>query len=282
VGQLEQHYLRNPAPGLFFALLTDYMDAPTENQPNDVDLVEKARQGIRSLNEKYLGAGPGSFSVRRFALLHRERRWNPSESVWMGWERKRGKLHELNCMILAARGVSLGGCSLDSGSSFPIREGDLSFLPRVRYVITLDATPPLATLPGIDRRSGPSLNRAISNPSVRAGAGGSCFGIYHSAAVRYPATQRRCIISRIFSGDTGLDLQGLCRRLSRPLRRGSYVGKGVYGRELRAQPEGCIPKMPCSATICWKAFMVGRPGDHHPNRGHAADLSVRPPAAVDA
>ena len=55
VGQLEQHYLRNPDPGLFFALLTDYMDAPTENQPNDIDLVEKARQGIRSLNEKYPG-----------------------------------------------------------------------------------------------------------------------------------------------------------------------------------------------------------------------------------
>ena len=112
VGQLEQHYLRNPAPGLFFALLTDYMDAPAKNQPNDVDLVERARRGIRSLNEKYLMTGSGRLSERRFALLHRERRWNPSENVWMGWERKRGKLHELNCVILAARGVSLGGCSL--------------------------------------------------------------------------------------------------------------------------------------------------------------------------
>ena len=139
VGQLEQHYLRNPAPGLFFALLTDYMDAPAKNQPNDVDLVERARRGIRSLNEKYLMTGSGRLSERRFALLHRERRWNPSENVWMGWERKRGKLHELNCVILAARGVSLGGCSLNSGSSFPIREGDLSFIPLVRYIITLDA-----------------------------------------------------------------------------------------------------------------------------------------------
>jgi hypothetical protein len=100
VGQLEQHYLRNPDPGLFFALLTDYMDSPAENQPNDADLVERAQQGIRSLNKKYKGTGSDRSSEERFALLHRERRWNPSEGVWMGWERKRGKLHELNCLIL--------------------------------------------------------------------------------------------------------------------------------------------------------------------------------------
>ena len=51
---------------------------------------------------------PGHFPEGRFALLHRERRWNPSEGVWMGWERKRGKLHELNRLILAAQDVSLG------------------------------------------------------------------------------------------------------------------------------------------------------------------------------
>ncbi len=109
VRQLEQHYLRNPDPGLFFALVTDFMDAPEENQPGDADLVERARQGIRSLNEKYPRAGSGRFTEGRFALLHRERRWNPSEGVWMGWERKRGKLHELNRLILAAQDVSSGG-----------------------------------------------------------------------------------------------------------------------------------------------------------------------------
>ena len=119
VGQLEQHYLRNPDPGLFFALVTDYMDSPAENQPGDTDLVEWARQGIRGLNEKYPRAGSDRFTERRFALLHRERRWNPSEGVWMGWERKRGKLHELNRLILAARGVSLGSRSLDTDVLIP-------------------------------------------------------------------------------------------------------------------------------------------------------------------
>ncbi len=104
VGQLEQHYLRNLDPELFFALVTDYMDSPTENQPGDSDLVEWARQGIRGLNEKYPRVGSGRFTEGRFALLQRGRHWNPSEGVWMGWERKRGKLHELNRLILWARG----------------------------------------------------------------------------------------------------------------------------------------------------------------------------------
>ena len=35
----------------------------------------------------------------RFHLLHRRRIYNESEGCWMGWERKRGKLHELNLML---------------------------------------------------------------------------------------------------------------------------------------------------------------------------------------
>ncbi len=87
--------------------------------PSDTDLVERARQGIRSLNEKYAQAGSGRSDEGRFALLHRERRWNPSEGVWMGWERKRGKLHELNQLILAAQGASSGERSIDTRDIIP-------------------------------------------------------------------------------------------------------------------------------------------------------------------
>ncbi len=123
VGQLEQHYLRNLDPGLFFALVTDYMDSSTEDQPGDTDLVELARQGIRALNEKYPWVVSGRCTEGRFALLHRARQWNPSEGVWMGWERKRGKLHELNRLILEARSVSLDGRSLDTEFLIPNLRG---------------------------------------------------------------------------------------------------------------------------------------------------------------
>ena len=250
VGQLEQHYLRNPDPGLFFALVTDYMDSPTENQPGDTDLVEGARQGIRGLNEKYPQPEVGHFTEKRFALLHRGRRWNPSEGVWMGWERKRGKLHDLNRLILAARGASLGSRSLDTISSFPIREGDLSFLQRVRYVITLDAD---TILPRDAAREliavlAHPLNRARLKPA-RAGECGeevvSGYTILQPRTDINPLSSGVSYFTRAFSGDTGLDLY--TRAVSDVYQdlfgEGSYVGKGAYEVDsFERSLENCIPE----------------------------------------
>jgi cyclic beta-1,2-glucan synthetase len=249
VGQLEQHYLRNPDPRLFFALVTDYMDSPAENQSGDSDLVEKARQGIRRLNEKYLQAEQSHTTGGRFALLHRERRWNPSEGVWMGWERKRGKLHELNSLILGERSVYSTNRSLDLRSSFPVREGDLSFLQHVRYVITLDAD---TILPRDAAREliavlAHPLNRACLNP-VDAGECGakviSGYTILQPRTDINPLSSSASYFTRIFSGDTGLDLY--TRAVSDVYQdlfgEGSYVGKGAYEVEsFERSLEKCIP-----------------------------------------
>ena len=113
--QIELHYLRNPEPGLLFALLTDFSDADSEVLPEDEDLVQYAVAAVKTLNLKYETSSPGEGSdavpgsrkeiatgsnrVRRFYFLHRKRLWNPSERKWIGWERKRGKLHELNSLL---------------------------------------------------------------------------------------------------------------------------------------------------------------------------------------
>ena len=249
VGQLEQHYLRNPDPGLSFALVTDFMDGPAENQPTDSNLVERARQGIRGLNKKYPRAGLDRFAGR-FALLQRERRWNPSEGVWMGWERKRGKLHELNQLILAAQNVSLGDQPLESESSFPIREGDLSMLQGVRYVITLDSDtilPRDAARELIAVMAHP-LNRARLKP-VRAGECGeeviSGYTILQPRTDINPSSSSASFFTRIFSGDNGLDLY--TRAVSDVYQdlfgEGSYVGKGAYEvATFERSLENCIPE----------------------------------------
>ncbi|MCJ7557613.1 MAG: cellobiose phosphorylase, partial [Gammaproteobacteria bacterium] len=249
VVQLEQHYLRNPDPEFFFALVTDYMDSPTENQPGDSDLVEWARQGIRGLNEKYCQPELDRFTEKRFALLHRGRRWNPSEGVWMGWERKRGKLHELNGLILAAQGVSLGGRSLDTESSFPIREGDLSFLQRVRYVITLDADTILPRDAARELIAGLAhpLNRARLNPVSTGECGEEVVSGYNILQPRTdinPLSGSASYFTRIFSGDTGLDLY--TRAVSDVYQdlfgEGIYVGKGAYEvASFERSLENCIP-----------------------------------------
>ena len=250
VAQLEQHYLRNPDPGLFFALVTDYVDSSTENQPGDSDLVEWARLGVRRLNEKYPREEPGRFTEERFTLLHRGRRWNPSEGVWMGWERKRGKLQELNRLILGSRSVSLGNRSFDLKSSFPISEGDLSFLQHVRYVITLDAD---TILPRDAAREliavlAHPLNRARLSP-VRAGECGekvvSGYTILQPRTDINPSSSSASYFTRVFSGDTGLDLY--TRAVSDVYQdlfgEGSYVGKGVYEVDtFERSLDGCIPE----------------------------------------
>ena len=84
-----------------------------------------AAEGIAKLNQRH-GAVPGG---DRFLLLHRRRVWNEGEGCWIGWERKRGKFHELN-RLLARRDRTTFVSTAHSLASVPAD---------VRYVVTLDA-----------------------------------------------------------------------------------------------------------------------------------------------
>src|SRR6185437_7243732 len=116
----------NRDENLYFSLLTDFRDAPEETLPEDGPLLQLAEQRIEELNIKYRSAQDDVFF-----LFHRPRRWNPRERVWMGYERKRGKLAELNALLRGRAGD--GG-----GERFMRIVGDTRALAEVRYVITLD------------------------------------------------------------------------------------------------------------------------------------------------
>ena len=96
VEQLEVHYLANPDGHIHFALLSDWADAASETLPSDDELLAAAVSGIAGLNKQH---GPMPDGSVRFFLFHRKRTWNESAAKWMGWERKRGKLHELNQLL---------------------------------------------------------------------------------------------------------------------------------------------------------------------------------------
>lgn len=53
-----------------------------------------------------------------FYFFHRQRRWNASEKRWLGWERKRGKIHELNQLLRGA-----------SDTSYTVQHGNVAVLP---------------------------------------------------------------------------------------------------------------------------------------------------------
>jgi len=119
INQLEVHYLCNPESNLYFAILGDFKDAPKEKMPDDSKIIKAGITAIQKLNRKY---------GDRFFYFHRARKWNEKEKVWMGWERKRGKLLEFNSLLLN-----------DGETSYIIKTGNLKLLQGVKYVITLDA-----------------------------------------------------------------------------------------------------------------------------------------------
>ncbi len=148
---LEIRFLANRDPNLGFALLTDFGDAAEEVTPDDAVLLEHAENGIREMNARH--AGPR----RPYYLLHRPRRWNERERRWMGWERKRGKLTDLNALL---RG--------EGEDRFQQIVGDVDFLETVRFVITLDTD---TSLPRDAARElvgtlGHPLNQPVYEPRV--------------------------------------------------------------------------------------------------------------------
>ena len=209
---LELHYLRNPDPQLTFALLTDFDDAPAQHMPDDEKLLSAAKAGIDDLNQKYGQTEP-------FYLFHRQRDWNPSEGVWMGWERKRGKLTGFNRLIL------------DSGqTSYTTQVGDLSILHAIKYVITLDAD---TSLPQDSARR---LVATLAHPLNQAEFGADGCSVIAGYTVLQPRVEikptsaNRSLFSHIYAGNAGFDLYSLAVSdvYQDLFGEGSYVGKGIY------------------------------------------------------
>src|SRR5581483_5906052 len=212
VEDLEVRFLANHDPNLHFALLTDLPDSPVPSHEDD-PLVDLCAGLIKELNEKYSGQQQGAF-----LMLHRHRVYNPREKVWMGWERKRGKLMDLNKLL---RG---------SYDSFPVKAGDLSVLSKVRFVITLDADTELPR--GSARRLAGTLahplNQAIIDPEKNVVAAG--YGILQPRVRVSVQSAARSRLANIYSGQTGFDIY--TRAVSDVYQdlygEGIFAGKGIY------------------------------------------------------
>jgi cyclic beta-1,2-glucan synthetase len=216
VERLEVHFLAGVEGDLSFALLSDGLDADSEILAGDAELLAIATAAIASLNERY---GPSPAGVR-FLLLHRRRQFNPSEQKWMGWERKRGKLHELNRLLRGATDTSY------------ISLADLAAVPtNVRYVIVLDADTrlPRDTAMKLIGKLAHPLNRAqFSQQGQRVVRG---YGILQPRVTPSLSTGKEgSLYQRIFSSPGGLDpYAGAVSDVYQDLfGEGSFTGKGIY------------------------------------------------------
>jgi cyclic beta-1,2-glucan synthetase len=211
---LEVRFLANRDENLHFSLLTDFRDAHEETLPGDDALVQLVRAGIEGLNEKYREAHGDSFF-----LFHRPRLWNPRDRIWLGYERKRGKLADLNSLLR-------GG----SRDRFSLIVGNMARLSDVRYVITLD------TDTGLPRDSARKfvaamahpLNHAVYDTKKRRVSEG--YGILQPrVAVSLPGTNRSWY-ARLYGSDPGIDpYTRIVSDIYQDLfGEGSFIGKGIY------------------------------------------------------
>ena len=217
IERLEIHYLSSPEGDLHFALLSDWVDAETENAETDEALLAVAAESITQLNQRH-GPAPGG---TRFLLLHRRRVWNAGEGRWIGWERKRGKLHELNRLLRGATDTTFQ----------KVNEGPPAVPEDVRYVITLDAD---TRLP---RESVRRLIGKMAHPLNRPRFDAVVGRVVEGYAVLQPRVtpslsvgHEGSLFQRIFSSVSGLDpyASAISDVYQDLFGEGSFTGKGIY------------------------------------------------------
>src|SRR5437867_889608 len=238
IERLEVHYLANPAGDLRFAILSDWVDAPMESMPGDDEALGAAREGIARLNRRH-GAAPGGGD--RFLLFHRRRLWNESERAWMGWERKRGKLHELDRLLRGATGTSF----VATGAVAP---------SGVRYVITLDTD---TRLPrgAVDRLVGTTahpLNRPRFDPEQRRVVEG--YAVLQPRVTPPLPGREGSLFQRLSSGPAGIDpYAAAVSDVYQDLwGEGSYTGKGIY--DVDAFEAALAERVPDNALLSHDLF----------------------------
>jgi cyclic beta-1,2-glucan synthetase len=214
VEALEVRFLANRDQNLHFGLLTDFLDAQEETIPEDEPLLRFARKKIEELNEKYRSAKSDPFF-----LFHRPRRWNPHEQIWMGYERKRGKLADLNSLLR-------GG----SADRFSAVIGATEVLSNVKYVITLDTDTqlPRDSAGQLVGAMAHPLNRALYDEDKQRICEG--YGILQPCvAVSLPGVNQSRY-ARLFGSEPGIDpyTRAVSDVYQDLFHEGSFIGKGIY------------------------------------------------------
>ena len=214
VSKLEIAYLANNDEHLYFALLADFADEHSQDMPEDREILDAAKRGIEELNKRY-SVG----DQIRFHLFHRPRQWCETEQKWIGWERKRGKLHEFNRLARGAR-----------DTSFVVATASEDLLRQVRYVITLDADTQLPRDSAL-RLIGTAIH-PLNQPrfSDETGTVTSGYGIFQPRVSISLESASQSLFARIFSGNTGIDPYTTAASdvYQDLFGEGIYTGKGLY------------------------------------------------------
>ncbi len=238
VDGLEIRFLGNDDAAFTYVLMADLPDAKSAETPHDNDIIEAARAGIEELNQRH-----SQGAQKRFLLFFRSRRWNPSEGVWMAWERKRGKIEELNRYLLGDRTTSLN-----------LIVGSQEQLTDIRYIITLDSDSQLArdVAKKLVATISHPMNRPVIDPKLNRVVSGYAF-IQPRVTISLTSATNS-FFSQLFSGQAGLDpYTNVVSEVYQDLfGEGSFWGKGIY--DVRAFEHVLRSRVPENALLSHDLF----------------------------
>ncbi|KAF3997781.1 GH36-type glycosyl hydrolase domain-containing protein [Glaciimonas immobilis] len=216
---LEVRFLANRDPHLHFCLLTDFRDASSEALPEDTLLLQMVAQRIDELNDKY---NPEHRNT--FFLFHRPRRWNPQENIWMGYERKRGKLAQLNAWLRS------GTASAHFDNAFMKIVGKPEVLSNIKYVITLDTDTllPRDVAWQLSGAMAHPLNRPFYDPALQRVTAG--YAILQPRVANSLPRADTSFFARLYGGESGIDpyTRAVSDVYQDLFKEGSFIGKGIY------------------------------------------------------
>lgn len=216
IDKMEIYYLSNEEDNLYFAFLGDFYDSNSKIEKNDKFLIQFALKMIKKLNDKYVKNG-----IDKFYFLSRCRKYNEGEKKWIGWERKRGKLMEFNRLIRGS-----------NSTSFNVISGNIKNLYNTKYIITLDADTQLPkdtakVLVG-------AMEHILNVPYISDGKIIRGHGIIQPRVSVGILSADKTQHSRIFSGETGIDLytNAVSDVYEDLFDEGIFTGKGIYNVDI--------------------------------------------------
>ncbi len=226
---LEVRFLANDDPSFTYVLMADLPDATSEHIAVDEELVGIAQDGINVLNLRHASNGP-----LRFALFFRKRLWNAGEQKWMAWERKRGKIEELNRFLLG-----------DDSTTLQLMIGDPTAIRRARYIITLDSDTALSR--DVAKKLVATIHHPLNQPVIdpKLGRVVRGYGLIQPRVTISLTSATSSWFSQLFSGQAGLDpYTNVVSDVYQDLfAEGSYVGKGIYDiKAFETVMEGKVPE----------------------------------------
>lgn len=214
--KLEVYYIANKSENLYFALLGDVSASSKEEEDFDEEISNYGLEHAKKLNEKY-----PSTEFPKFHFLYRKRIWNEKEECYLGWERKRGLLNQFNEYILK-----------NSKDEFRVNTIDLDKIPKIKYVITLDADTELVLNTALELVG--AMSHILNKPEIVDGAVRNGYGIIQPRVGIGLVSASKSNFTKIYSSSPGTDsyTNAISDVYQDNFEEGIYTGKGIYDLEV--------------------------------------------------